>query len=123
MRIEVVKQFTFDAAHYLPNYRGKCANLHGHTYILEVGIKEEPDQESGMVIDFGRLKQIVERNIIEKLDHQNLNEVDAPFFPTSMPTAERMVQWIVKVLRNFWPNELSFVRLYETPTSYAEWRR
>jgi|SRR6056297_3493629 len=122
MKITVVKEFTFDAAHYLPEYDGKCKNLHGHTYRLQVGIKGEPDYFTGMVVDFVHLKSVVKRNIVNKLDHQYLNTLDTlPYFPFEVPTAETMVHWIVKVLSNYWPH-LSFVRLYETPTSFAEWR-
>ena len=52
MKITVVKEFTFDAAHYLPGYNGKCNRPHGHTYRLQVGIEGEPDHSTGMVIDF-----------------------------------------------------------------------
>jgi len=121
MKITVVKEFTFDAAHHLPGYDGPCKNTHGHHYILQVGIEGEPDYFTGMVEDFSWLKQIITKNIIDKLDHKYLNELDIPFFPAEIPTAENMVRWIVKVLYNYWPT-LSFVRLYETPTSYAEWR-
>ena len=54
----VLKEFEFDAAHYLPEYNGKCERLHGHTYKLVVKVEGTPDKE-GMVIDFIRLKNIV----------------------------------------------------------------
>ena len=54
----LIKEFEFDAAHYLPEYNGKCEKLHGHTYKLVVKIDGTPDKE-GMVIDFVRLKEIV----------------------------------------------------------------
>jgi len=129
MEITVVKEFTFDAAHYLPNHPGKCKHLHGHTYRLQVGVKGPIDPETGMVTDFGILKDIVKMYVIDKLDHSFLNEsLDLFYLPNGAPTAENMVVWIVKVLNEFvleeWEGlvKLHFLRLYETPTSYAEWR-
>jgi len=127
MKITVVKEFSFEAAHYLPGYNGPCARLHGHSYRLFIGITGKVDPVTGMVIDFSILKRGVTDSIISQLDHSSLNDVDIPGFPTAMPTAENMVEWIVDVLHGksqfycrmfYW---LSFVRLYETPTSYAEW--
>jgi 6-pyruvoyltetrahydropterin/6-carboxytetrahydropterin synthase len=125
MELLVVKEFTFDAAHYLPNHPGKCAMLHGHTYKLQIGIKGPIDIETGMVIDFGNMKEVVKKLIIDKLDHSCLNELTG--FP-NIPSAENMVEWVVHKLNSYLENEmeglvmLHFVRLYETPTSYAEWR-
>ncbi len=134
MEITVVKEFTFDAAHYLPNHPGKCKNLHGHTYKLQIGVKGEIDPKTGMVVDFGRLKELVDSIIVEKLDHHHLNSLldltgpDLQNFPNLNPTAEQMVRWVVLILNSYFLKEweglvaLNFVRLYETPTSYAEWR-
>lgn len=134
MEITVVKEFTFDAAHYLPNHPGKCQNTHGHTYRLQVGFTGPVDLETGMVVDFGELKKTIEKIIVEKLDHTYLNLINdektvIPNFPCQLPTAENMVLWITLELgktamaQQEGLVELSFVRLYETPTSYAEWRR
>ena len=116
----VTKVFTFDYAHQLPGYNGKCANLHGHTGILEVEvIKTEaviPTYE-GMIMDFSDLKEVVTRRILTFLDHQYINS----FIP--VPTAENMVQWIVFQLEEELGTGLQRVRLYETPDSYAEWKR
>ncbi len=122
--IEVVKEFTFDSAHCLPAHKGKCKNVHGHTYRLQVGFKGPVDPKTGMVVDFGDVKEAVKGLIVDKIDHAMLNEVDCPGFPKETPTAENMVEWMVDVLRMGNPPNplLSFVRLYETPTSYAEWR-
>ena len=126
--ITVVKEFTFDAAHYLPNYDGPCSNLHGHTYKLQVGIKGEID-ESGMVMDFKKLKEMVQ-SYVNALDHSYLNELEGRefgAFPAKMPTAEKMVEWFVRHVSSDLAYadtslRLDFIRLYETPTSYAEWR-
>jgi len=123
-KITVVKEFTFDAAHYLPGYDGKCSNLHGHRFVLQVGVKGTV-LSNGMVIDFSELKEIVNQKLAG-LDHSYLNEVDLPDFPNEMPTAENMVLWIRDKLQNYLrmaAGLLLFIRLYETPTSYAEWRR
>lgn len=132
MNITVVKEFTFESAHFLPDYQGKCRHMHGHSYKLLVGVIDEIDSVSNMVIDFSQLKKIVNDSIVEELDHKLLNEVDTRSygteFPKNTPTAERMVEWVVDVLRNvlysnYISARLNFVRLYETETSYAEWRQ
>ncbi len=122
MQIEVVKEFTFDSAHCLPAHPGKCKNVHGHTYKLQVGFKGPINPETGMVIDFGNVKEIVKDLIIDKLDHAMLNEVNWSGFPKETPTAENMVEWIVGVLSGAIEVPVNSVRLYETPTSYAEWK-
>lgn len=125
MEMTVVKEFTFDAAHFLPNYKGLCSNLHGHTFRLQIGVKGVPDKETGMVIDYNGLKEIAQENL-SGMDHACLNEVEMKGFPTYMPTSENIVEWIVNELE---PellkigNRLDLVRLWETPTSYCEWRR
>lgn len=133
MEITVVKEFTFDAAHYLPNHPGKCQNTHGHTYRLQVGFKGPVDLETGMVVDFGYIKEMIKERVVDRLDHRYLNllneeEPIIPEFPYFLPTAENMVIWIVgelkRALKIVYDDlvKLSLVRLYETPTSYAEWR-
>jgi 6-pyruvoyltetrahydropterin/6-carboxytetrahydropterin synthase len=114
-----MKEFTFDAAHRLDNHEGNCKNLHGHTYKLHVGvygpiINEPGAPDDGMVLDFAELKSIVKTEIIDKLDHQFINEI-LPF----RPTAENMAVWMVQVLRKA-GLPLKFIRLYETPTSCVE---
>ena len=90
----ITKIFTFDAAHALTQYYGKCENMHGHTYRLEVTV-EGPVAENGMVVDFVLLKRIVKRRVLEKLDHQNLND------HFENPSAELIAQWIWEQLENF----------------------
>lgn len=140
MRITVVKQFVFDSAHFLTDYVGKCANMHGHTYKLEVGVSGEVN-DKGFIMDFGHLKQMVQP-YIDMMDHNMLNEISTQVkwgsksmnFPTKS-TAENMVMYLYHELvyqfreNNKAPNggidtdmQISFIRLWETPTSYAEWR-
>ena len=83
----VTKKFTFDAAHALTQYYGKCENLHGHTYRLGVTV-EGPVHDNGMVVDFVLLKRIVKRVILSELDHQNLND------HFENPSAEVVALWI-----------------------------
>lgn len=117
--IEVTREFVFDSAHHLHNYRGMCANLHGHTYRLQVTVGGEPDAD-GMIVDFGTLKEIVNSVVIDKLDHKYLNDI-LPF----NPTAENMVKWIFNQLKSsFYSSRtyLASVKLWETPNSFAEYR-
>ncbi|WIF94222.1 6-carboxytetrahydropterin synthase QueD [Caminicella sporogenes] len=118
--INVTKIFTFDSAHKLENYDGNCKYLHGHTYKLEITIRGKTDYR-GMVIDFNELKKIVNEKIISKLDHKYLNDVFD--FNT---TCENMVVWIFNELNGVLNSKnylLKKVRLWETPTSYAELER
>ena len=83
----IIKKFSFDAAHYLPRYHGKCERLHGHTYGLVVKLEGTPDAE-GMVMDFTQLKQVVTEKVLQRLDHQLLNEV------VENPSAENLAIWV-----------------------------
>jgi len=100
----ISKEFTFDAAHRLMKYKGKCENLHGHTYKLRVTVKGEPDDE-GIVIDFLHLKKVVEENVVAYLDHSYLNDI------LEQPTAENLARWIWEQLFN--PLRSSSYSLYE----------
>ncbi len=120
MVLKVCKEFVFDAAHHLPGYNGLCANLHGHQWKLEVEVIGEVDHSSGMVMDFSVLKKIVNEAVVRKFDHTLINDC------LTMPTAENMVTYIVGVLGDYFTTNvqglsLSRIRLYETPTSFAEW--
>ncbi len=117
-KVSVTKEFLFDAAHHLEDYEGACANVHGHTYKLQVTVTGVRNK-NGFVIDFNILRATVRGAIIDRLDHKDLNEV----FHFN-PTAENMVVWIYDEL--FWmipyPLKLSSIKLWETPTSFAEYR-
>ncbi|WP_341518268.1 6-carboxytetrahydropterin synthase QueD [Bacillus paramobilis] len=127
-RVMVSKEFTFDAAHHLHCYEGKCKNLHGHTYKVVFGISGYVN-EIGLAIDFGDIKEIWKNEIEGYLDHRYLNET----LPAMNTTAENMVVWIYEkmaeaLIKDNRANEykgarVEFVRLFETPTSYAEVRR
>jgi 6-pyruvoyltetrahydropterin/6-carboxytetrahydropterin synthase len=121
--ITVVKQLTFDSAHFLSNYDGLCKNMHGHTYKFELGITGRIDEKTGMVMDFKIIKSEMNK-IKELLDHKLLNEIEIYDFPKTNPTAENMVIWIRNMFQNKFNNDsITFIRLWETPTSYAEWRK
>lgn len=121
-RVMVSKEFTFDAAHHLHAYEGKCKNLHGHTYKVIFGISGYVN-EIGIVIDFGDIKQLWKEKIEIYLDHRYLNET----LPHMNTSAENMVVWIYEKMHEALTSKngirLEFVKLYETPTSYAEARR
>ncbi|PEA04577.1 6-carboxytetrahydropterin synthase QueD [Bacillus cereus] len=127
-RVMVSKEFTFDAAHHLYCYEGKCKNLHGHTYKVVFGISGYVN-EIGLAIDFGDIKEIWKNEIEIYLDHRYLNET----LPAMNTTAENMVVWIYEKMAEALTKEnrvneykgarVEFVRLFETPTSYAEVRR
>jgi 6-pyruvoyltetrahydropterin/6-carboxytetrahydropterin synthase len=123
-RVMVSKEFTFDAAHHLHDYEGKCKNLHGHTYRVIFGLSGYTDSR-GLMIDFGDIKEIWKNEIEIHLDHRYLNET----LPLMNTTAENMVVWIYEKMaealltKNYEGTRVEFVRLYETPTSYAEARR
>jgi len=81
------REFTFDAAHRLEHYHGKCEALHGHTYRFAVVLRGEPAAE-GMVMDFVVLKDLVSERVLVRLDHSYLNDI------LPQPTAERIALWI-----------------------------
>ena len=83
----VTREFTFDSAHFLTDYYGKCERMHGHTYVLQVTL-EGAVQSNGLVLDFVVLKRIVNKHVLDKIDHQLLNDV------IKNPSAERVVVWI-----------------------------
>ena len=84
----VTKEFTFDSAHNIPDYEGKCERLHGHTYRLRVTVEAPVDPDSGIAVDFCEVSDLVKSEVIEVLDHTYLNET----VPVS--TAENVAVWI-----------------------------
>ena len=124
----------FNAAHKLYNpawsYEkneevfGKCANenWHGHNYELLVTVKGEPDPDTGFVFDVKKLSAIIREQIIEKIDHRNLN-VDVDFMKDKMCSTENLVIAIWNELRPHLPAGVSLhtIRLYETPRIYVDY--
>lgn len=97
-KLSITKMFRFSASHYLPNHNGLCQRQHGHSYLLEVTVRGEhkgadpKSPEFGMIMDFGKLKKIVNDEVIDLLDHTHLNDK----FPN--PTAENLTMWVVETL-------------------------
>jgi len=113
LKVLIAKEFTFDAAHKLLKYNGPCANLHGHTYKLQVTLSG-PVLKNGMVFDFVDLKKIVTEKVISKLDHKFINKI------IKQSTAENIVIWIWKQLKKDLP--LYEIMLWETPTSFVNYK-
>lgn len=129
MSLTIIKRFEFEYAHFLPGYPGPCADLHGHRGELEVGItcQDNALNDMGMVADFGDLKKLVQTEVISILDHSCLNNIRDFGFPRANPTAEKVILWIKDRLKDKCSDsrigaELTLLRLWETRTSYVEWR-
>lgn len=110
--MRIARYFHFDAAHFILDDKGSpCEEPHGHTYRLRVVIEGEVG-EDGMVIDFRDIKKIVTAEVLEKLDHKNLNDM------FDNPTTELVAQWIFNMLK---PHlEVVSVRLWEGEGKWAE---
>ncbi len=109
----VTKEFSFNSAHNLKGYGGKCEKLHGHTWTVHVTV-EAPIGENGLAFDFIRLKEIVNEKAISSLDHTYLNDV------IENPSAENIAVWIWNRLEKEIP--IHEVRIFETPTSFVTYR-
>ena len=116
--VELFKEFTFEAAHRLPNVAPdhKCARLHGHSYRVTIHIAGDVDPESGMVTDFANLTAAFEP-ICKRLDHYFLNEIEG----LENPTSENLSRWIWEKLLPTLP-QLSAVQVRETCTSGVIYR-
>lgn len=117
MKTSVTISLTFSAAHQLPEHPGKCARLHGHTYGLEVTVEGTPHESgpaAGMVMDFSDLRERVNRLIVDRLDHQLLNDLFQ-----QAPTTEAVAAWVFQRLRED-GLAVARVRLAEGPNSYVE---
>lgn len=110
----VSRKVSFGAAHFLPNYEGKCRNMHGHTWVVELGVKGLVSKD-GMVIDFTRLSSFLEDNVVEVFDHRLVNDI----IPN--PTAENIALYIKECCG--WIGiagcRLAFIKVWETEDSMA----
>lgn len=134
-QILVTKTFTFDSAHQLLGHEGKCANVHGHTYQLEVTIKGPVNNvpgasDEGFVMDFADLKQVVKTIIIDHFDHAFIAKGDEPVVEVLKQTGSKVVELGFRTtaerLAAYIFNQLTEaglpvhrIKLYETPTSWA----
>nr|WP_294895218.1 6-carboxytetrahydropterin synthase QueD [uncultured Pedobacter sp.] len=111
----IYKQFTFDAAHYLPNVSEshKCRKVHGHTYHLTLFFEGEIDPHLGWIVDFSEIKKVV-KPILASVDHQFLNEVQG----LKNPTCELISVWLWDKIKPL-ITQLKRIELKETPTSGA----
>jgi 6-pyruvoyltetrahydropterin/6-carboxytetrahydropterin synthase len=100
---------------------GKCNNVHGHghNYVLEVTVTGDPDPTTGMLVDLKALDEVIEREIVDRYDHRNLN-LDVPEFADKNPTSEIVAQQIFSRLDGILPATLTRVRLYETARNLFE---
>jgi 6-pyruvoyltetrahydropterin/6-carboxytetrahydropterin synthase len=135
--IYLTRRATFSASHYYWNEAwtaeknervfGRCANRngHGHNYTLEVTVAGEPDPTTGFVVDLKRLRDAIEREVLEAYDHRHLN-LEVPEFARTIPTAENIAiacwKRLEPAIQTVGDARLSRVRVYETPEIFAEYR-
>jgi 6-pyruvoyltetrahydropterin/6-carboxytetrahydropterin synthase len=130
MTVTLGRRETFNAAHQLcdpdlsddENRRlfGKCANMHGHNYVLEVVLAGEIDPATGYVFDLKALADVISKQVIHDVDHRNLNS-DVPWLSGCIPTAENLAQAIWERLQPALPGRLlRSVRIWETDKNWAE---
>lgn len=142
-KIRLTKSFTFETAHALYGYDGKCKNVHGHSYKLYVTVIGSPITDTnhvkyGMVIDFTDLKKIVNEQVVDLFDHAILLNKNTPHLELGndliakghqvilvdyQPSCENMIVDIANKIRTLLPKdvELHSLKLRETETSFAEW--
>ena len=131
--VTVTRRLRFNAAHRVHNPAlsdeenrelfGKCnnPNWHGHNYVLEVSVEGEVDPRTGYVVDLGALARVVEREVIDEVDHRNMN-LDVEFMHGVIPTSENIVVRCWQVLTpHVTPGRLARLRLWETENNYVEY--
>ena len=119
MRVELSREFTFEAAHRLPHVPAdhKCYRLHGHGYRVEVMVAGEVDAATGWLIDFGDIRATVEPLLKEQLDHRNLNDIAG----LENPTSELLCAWLWQRLAPRLPG-LAAITVHETCTARCTYR-
>ena len=142
-KVRVTKQFKFETGHAIYGYDGLCKNVHGHSFKLDVTIIGQPITDpdhvkNGMVIDFGDLKTIVNKEIVQPFDHATVLNVKSPHKEIAdemesrghkilrvsyQPTCEMMIIDFALKLKAKLPNHLKLysLKLRETETAFAEW--
>jgi 6-pyruvoyltetrahydropterin/6-carboxytetrahydropterin synthase len=132
-RVSVFRKESFNSAHRLFNpdwddaknerVFGKCAlpNYHGHNYELIVKVTGKPDKKTGYVMDMKELSDLVQKEVVSRFDHKNLN-LDTKEFKNMNPTAENIAVVIYDLLRpNIDKKKELQIRLYETPRNFVEY--
>lgn len=94
---ELTVKMSFNAAHNLRNYKGKCEQIHGHNWKVEVAIKGKKINKAGMLVDFKKIKESSGK-VLEKIDHKHLNKI-SPFNKLS-PSSENIARYIYQELKN-----------------------
>lgn len=131
--VTITRQVHFNSAHRLHNpsksqawnvaHYGLCTNphWHGHNYVLEVSVRGQPDADTGYIMDLGELKRILQRAIVDKCDHRNLND-EVDFLRGVIPSTENLViAFWNEIAPHIQAGRLHRVRLYETPRNFAEY--
>jgi 6-pyruvoyltetrahydropterin/6-carboxytetrahydropterin synthase len=131
--VYVTRKVHFNAAHRLHNPEksdewneemfGSCnhPNWHGHNYVLKVTVAGEPDPETGYVVDLSDLKAVLHEQVVDRVDHKNLN-LDVDFMDGIIPSTENFAIAIWNQLEDEIPSgRLHCVRLYETERNYVEY--
>jgi 6-pyruvoyltetrahydropterin/6-carboxytetrahydropterin synthase len=117
---EVCVEHTFAAGHSLRNYRGKCENVHGHNYRVQVSAEGRELNETGLLVDFTELKRLL-RQTSDYLDHQFINDLKP--FDVINPSAENLAKFFHdEIQKNLPGSKISWVRVWETDTSCATYR-
>lgn len=141
--IRITKQFSFETGHALYGYDGKCKNVHGHSYRLDVTVIGTPISDNtnvkfGMVIDFTDLKKIVKAEIVDVFDHATVFNKNTPHVELAkeladrghdvilvdyQPTSEMMIIDFAEKIQKHLPQNIKLhsLKLQETATSFAEW--
>ena len=122
-QFEVMIERNFSSAHQLRGYKGKCENLHGHNYKIEIYARGSELDNIGLLVDFGELKEAADE-VVAYLDHRNINELP-PFDEELNPSAENLARYILeRVASRVGDDRVSVykVRCFETPTSVATYQ-
>jgi 6-pyruvoyltetrahydropterin/6-carboxytetrahydropterin synthase len=120
---EVMIERNFSSAHQLRGYRGKCENLHGHNYRIEIYARGRELNNIGLLVDFVELKAAADE-VVNYLDHRNINELP-PFDEELNPSAENLARYILERVSSRVGDErvqVYKVRCFETPTSVATYQ-
>jgi 6-pyruvoyltetrahydropterin/6-carboxytetrahydropterin synthase len=119
-QFEVMIERNFSSAHQLRGYKGKCENLHGHNYKVEIYARGRELNNIGLLVDFVELKDAAD-DLVTYLDHKNLNELE-PFVEEQNPSAENVARFVLEKLAARIDDDrvqIYKVRCFETPTSVA----
>jgi len=120
---EVMIERNFSSAHQLRGYRGKCENLHGHNYRIEIYARGRELNKTVLLVDFVELKAAADE-VVNYLDHRNINELP-PFDEELNPSAENLARYILERVSARVGDErveVYKVRCFETPTSVATYQ-